>query len=88
MTDDDLETKKNTNKYNCKKCYFITCKKTDYTRHLETQKHKNNKNDDLLTLKTKKTKKTKKYIIVSVGKNININKEYMYIGKNVILKIL
>ena len=48
MTDDDPETKKNTNKYNCKKCYFITCKKTDYTRHLETQKHKNNKNDDLL----------------------------------------
>ena len=42
MTDDDLETKKNTNKYNCKKCYFITCKKTDYTRHMTTQKHISN----------------------------------------------
>ena len=72
MTDDDLETKKNTNKYNCKKCYFITCKKTDYTRHLETQKHKNNKNDDLLMtdddFKNEKNEKNEKIYYCQCGK--------------------
>ena len=72
MTDDDPETKKNTNKYNCKKCYFITCKKTDYTRHLETQKHKNNKNDDLLMtdddFKNEKIEKNEKIYYCQCGK--------------------
>ena len=72
MTDDDPETKKNTNKYNCKKCYFITCKKTDYTRHLETQKHKNNKNDDLLMtdddFKNEKNEKNEKIYYCQCGK--------------------
>ena len=37
--------KKNTKNsviYECIKCHFNTCKKGDYQRHLQTQKHKNN----------------------------------------------
>ena len=43
------KTKKNENVYHCSFCYFDTCKKTDYNRHLLTIKHKNNallKNDN------------------------------------------
>jgi hypothetical protein len=29
-------------KFNCINCHFKSCKKTDYDRHLSTQKHKNN----------------------------------------------
>ena len=36
------KTKKNDIKYNCDYCYFNTCKKTDYTRHMTTQKHISN----------------------------------------------
>jgi len=35
-------SKKNDNKYSCIICDFNTCKKTDYQRHIQTQKHKNN----------------------------------------------
>jgi len=35
-------TKKNELKYSCEYCDFNTCKKTDYTRHISTQKHKIN----------------------------------------------
>ena len=33
------KTIKNDKTYECKNCHFITCKKTDYKRHLLTQKH-------------------------------------------------
>ena len=33
---------KNSNFYECKLCDYNTCKKGDYCRHLQTQKHKNN----------------------------------------------
>jgi len=36
------KTKKNDLIYECKTCHFISCKKTDYKRHLLTIKHKNN----------------------------------------------
>ena len=36
------KTKKNECNYNCSFCHFNTCKKTDYNRHLLTDKHKNN----------------------------------------------
>jgi len=35
-------SKKNDTKYSCIICDFNTCKKTDYQRHIQTQKHKNN----------------------------------------------
>ena len=36
------KTTKNDKKYRCEYCDFTTCKKTDFTRHVLTQKHKNN----------------------------------------------
>ena len=33
---------KNDKKYICKHCDFYTCKKTDFTRHINTPKHNNN----------------------------------------------
>ena len=48
-------TKKNEKKYCCEICDFISCKKTDYSRHITTQKHKSN------ILTTEKTKNEKKY---------------------------
>jgi hypothetical protein len=36
------KTKKNENKFTCDFCYFNTYKKTDYSRHILTLKHKNN----------------------------------------------
>ena len=36
------KTKKNEIIYNCDFCYFNTCKKTDYNRHILTQKHLGN----------------------------------------------
>ena len=36
------KTKKNEKIYECKSCDFTTCKKTDFNRHILTQKHKNN----------------------------------------------
>jgi hypothetical protein len=36
------KTKKNEIIYNCIFCHFNTCKKTDFTRHNTTQKHKSN----------------------------------------------
>ena len=44
------KTKKNECNYNCYFCHFNTCKKTDYNRHLLTDKHKNN---DLATFSNK-----------------------------------
>jgi hypothetical protein len=58
-------TKKNEKKYCCEICDFISCKKTDYTRHITTQKHKNN------ILTTEKTKNDKKYICDFCEKEYN-----------------
>ena len=33
------QTKKTQKSYECQKCDFLTCKKTDYNRHILTQKH-------------------------------------------------
>jgi hypothetical protein len=60
------KTKKNENQYSCYNCYFTTCKKTDYDRHLLTKKHKNN----ILTTDNN-TKNEKKYICVCCEKEYN-----------------
>ena len=49
------KTKKNEKKYRCELCAFVSCKKTDYNRHLLTAKHeilqnttnKNEKNENI-----------------------------------------
>ena len=69
MTVDKKKNEKKINIYNCKKCDFITSKKTDYNRHLETQKHKNIKNDDfLMTINDSKNEKNEKIYYCHCGK--------------------
>jgi hypothetical protein len=48
------KTKKNENNYCCEICDFNTCKKTDYTRHIVTQKHINNITTDNSNVKNEK----------------------------------
>jgi len=60
------KTKKNENIFCCKICYYNTYKKTDYTRHLATQKHKNN----VLTTDDN-VKNEKKYICENCEKEYN-----------------
>ena len=43
VNDSDFTTKNEKN-YFCENCDFYTCKKTDYTRHLATDKHKKRQN--------------------------------------------
>jgi len=45
IENDSNFTKKNEKKYCCQICDFFTSKKTDYTRHLSTDKHKKSLND-------------------------------------------
>ena len=58
-------TKKNEIYYCCEICDFTTSKKTDYTRHISTQKHKNNIST------TEKTKNEKKYTCEICEKEYN-----------------
>jgi hypothetical protein len=62
-----IKTNKNELLYNCELCDFNTCKKTDYERHLETQKHKRSKNS---TFSTKLSDiQEKKFLCNLCGKN-------------------
>ena len=45
---DSKKNEKNEKKYCCIICHFNTCKKTDYQRHILTDKHKNQENDSVL----------------------------------------
>ena len=63
------KTKKNELNYCCEICDYNTCKKTDYLRHLHTQKHINN---DLTTNDNAKNEKNeKKYLCVHCEKEYN-----------------
>ena len=58
------KTKKNEQIYCCEHCDFNTCKKTDYERHLSTQKHKKTK------ISTKKNDTQEKQFLCNLcGKN-------------------
>jgi hypothetical protein len=62
-----IKTKKNVLLYNCELCHFYTSKKTDYERHLETQKHKRSK---FSTFSTKLSViQEKKFLCNLCGKN-------------------
>ena len=39
---DNKKVEKVENNYYCEKCNYITCKKTDYVKHLQTKKHNDN----------------------------------------------
>lgn len=49
------KSKKNTVSYECKSCNYITCKKTDYKRHMNTQKHMFNISTTTFNGKNEKT---------------------------------
>jgi len=67
-------TKKNEKKYCCENCYFFTCKKTDYQRHLSTDKHKNSLNDSkMVENDSENTKKNEK-----LDYKCNCGKVYKY----------
>ena len=51
------KTTKNEKKYICKTCDFITSKKTDYTRHIMTTKHKLATDSNSLATKNEKIHK-------------------------------
>ena len=61
-------TKKNEYKFNCEKCYFNSNKKTDYNRHILTDKH-NRKHMEILEIK--KTKE--EFICKQCSKIFNTN---------------
>ena len=50
IVNDSNFTKKNENKYCCLFCDFNTSKKTDFSRHLQTDKHKKAENDSVLVV--------------------------------------
>ena len=60
------KTKKNENIFCCNYCYFNTSKKTDFARHLSTQKHKNN-----VSTTDDNAKNEKKYICENCDKKYN-----------------
>ena len=62
------KTKKNDIIYNCIFCDFNTCKKTDFTRHNATQKHKVNTS---ATSSHDKNENTKKYLCEFCEKSYN-----------------
>ena len=55
------KTKKNEIIYNCDYCYFNTCKKTDYNRHILTQKHLSNISATNDSVKNETDDTTKQY---------------------------
>ena len=62
------KTKKNDIMYSCTFCDFNTCKKTDFTRHFATQKHKINTS---ATSSHDKNENTKKYLCEFCEKSYN-----------------
>jgi hypothetical protein len=54
---DSIKNAKNANKFLCELCDFNTSNKTDYTRHLATDKHRRKVNDSNITQKNAKSYK-------------------------------
>ena len=75
------KTQKNAKKYICEKCDYNSSNKTDYMRHINTIKHKNNvlaTNGNKKTQKTQKNaKKRKEYICEKCDYNSSNKTDYM-----------
>jgi len=64
-----METKKSLKKspvFSCKSCDYITCKKSDFNKHISTRKH-----GDMVTLETMETKKSQKVAQHNMCKKCN-----------------
>jgi len=83
MTTDDQKMPKNAEKFECKLCYFVCSKKSNFTKHQTTRKHI--KNVELMTTDDKKMPKMPKNLNVHVVKHIHFAKVYGNINRNVII---
>merc|ERR1712070_223213 len=74
IQNDTKKVPKSSTNFYCEKCNYITCRKSQYTRHLSTSKHKNLEND---TNDTKKVQKSSIGFQCECGK-IYIQKQNLY----------
>jgi hypothetical protein len=76
-------TTKNDKKYNCQYCDYNTCKKTDYVRHLATDKHKKRQNGSVMVEKDSDfTTKNEKIYKCKCGKIYKYDSGYYRHKKN------
>ena len=68
-----MDNKKRIKKYICYSCNFETDNRTDYARHCERQKHKENQNSEWITKKRKKTQKNATSFTCDCGKVYKYN---------------
>jgi len=54
MTNDDTKVAKSSPVFECKTCDYTTCKKSNYKKHLDTNKHKTLQNNDINVAKVAK----------------------------------
>ena len=73
---DSKKTQKNAKKYSCKFCDYFTYNKTDFNRHVSTDKHQNNENDSKMIVND--SKKTQKNAKNSNLFKCNCGKTYKY----------
>ena len=73
----DAKVAKNAEIFYCRSCDFKCSKKSNFQKHLSTDKHKNRQNTDARAIKMPL------HLSVSVEKFINIDKAYLIIKKNV-----
>ena len=62
IVEDSKKSPKVASKFYCECCDYNTCKKSDYIKHLSTDKHKNSENDSKMVVKScQKSPKVAKY---------------------------
>jgi hypothetical protein len=63
IVNDSKKSPKHCKIFNCEFCYYTTCKLSDYTKHLSTDKHKKRENDSKMVVNdSEKSQKVAKYI--------------------------
>ena len=63
IVNDSKKSPKQCKTFNCEMCYYTTCKLSDYTKHLSTDKHKKRENDSKMIVNdSEKSQKVAQYI--------------------------
>jgi len=63
IVNDSKKSPKQCKNFNCEMCYYTTCKLSDYTKHLSTDKHKKRENDSKMVVNdSEKSPKVAQYI--------------------------
>ncbi len=74
---DSKKSPKVANIFSCKFCNYLTSKKSDYTKHLSTDKHKNIENGSKMTENdSKKSQKVAKNYTCNCGRNYKYDSGY------------